>query len=240
MTMVKNKVGIWAGGGYDPETEWVPLGRERERRDREERRRMEAAMEAAEQKSLADAGVATEDVAPAGAAASGAPAAPGPAPRAAATAETPTIGRKPKEAPKDEWARYVEDFCRRYKLNDEQTQQANRHLSAAQKERDDYLRRHTPDMDRVSKLLKDAKDDDEKKKAQAEFDKVNRPVDRMFATLKDKLDKLPTRKQRQEAAAADTTTESAGPPGTGSRPAETRPAGLAATTQPAPAVSSKP
>jgi hypothetical protein len=36
----------------------------------------------------------------------------------------------------------------------------------------------------------------------AEFDNLRKPLDRQFQTLKDKLDRIPTRKQRADAAAA--------------------------------------
>lgn len=105
-------------------------------------------------------------------------------------------------APKDEWTIYTEKFIRRYELNVEQKQKAFTFLRRQQESRDRYLQRKTDEMGRVSKVLKEAETEEDRQAALALYEKLNAPVDRMFQTLKDRLDTLPTRAQRKAAAAS--------------------------------------
>lgn len=173
----KNKLTVWADGGYDPELEWRGSRRERRRIDREERKLLEAEMEAARQKALADAGRS------------------GPPTGEALNPAT----HKPaaKSGSVDEWAAYVATFKRRYNLNDDQSAKADSFLKAQQDNRDGYLRRNADKMKQITNLYGESATHERAQKAYA---RLNVPIERMFRTLKQKLDKLPTRAQRKVAA----------------------------------------
>ncbi len=103
--------------------------------------------------------------------------------------------------PKDEWAIYTERFIRKYRLNDEQQQKAYAFLRRQQEARDKYLRRKSAEMERITRMLEDAETEAQRKTALAAYKKINAPIERMFQSLKDRLDTLPTRAQRRAAAA---------------------------------------
>lgn len=185
---VTNKLGAWAAGGYDPETEWInDRGRER---DIEEKRAV---------KAEADAAAAAEKAAQEGERAEIADAQGGGTPPPA-TADIAKPTETSKAKPKDEWETYVDDFIRRYELDEAQKNSAYRILRAQQQERERLLTRRAKDIDRAQKLVADAKTPDEKAAAKAEYEKVNAPIERCYQKLKDGLDKLPTRKQKADAA----------------------------------------
>ena len=183
-SLAKNKIGIWADGGFDPESEWIPPGRDREVRERAEREEMRAAMEESRQRALAEEGdpVARERLAEA----------------EARAASQPTASQ-----PSDEWTQYTMAFIERYKFNPEQRQKALEYLRAAHDSRTRYLRSRNADLARVTKLLEDAEDEDTRRAALAEYEKLDEPLQRRFQQLKDRLDTLPTRQQRRDAAQAE-------------------------------------
>lgn len=174
------KLQSWAAGEYDPESEWTRPGPERRQHEREQRRAMQAEMRAAREAQAAADAVEAD-----------------------ARNGRPTTGVKPASQPDDEWSRYTTEFIRRYELNDEQQQKAQRVLRSKQDERDRYLTSKGEELERVTKLAKDAQTDEEKAAAKEAARKLDAPVDRMFQQLKDRLDALPTRAQRQAAAKRD-------------------------------------
>lgn len=182
---LRGKVGEWSEGGFDPERDWTKPGPDRRRRDREEERRMQAEMDAARAEAL-EAAHAHEAVDP--------------------TTGKPTS--MPAKKVVDEWERYTIDFAARYEFNDDQLQKAQVFLKAKQEERDKYLQRVADDVLKVTQLAADAKTDDEKKAAKEAGDKLNAPIDRIFQQLKDRLDTLPTRAQRQAVARRETAASS--------------------------------
>lgn len=107
------------------------------------------------------------------------------------------------------WEQYVRDFIARYKLNDEQTQKAWAIFLECRRRGDDLIARDKAKMtELVSRSLaaKDAGDKKKQAKLNEELSKLRAPVDRIFEeSLKPRLDKLPTRAQRQaaESAASD-------------------------------------
>ena len=102
---------------------------------------------------------------------------------------------------KDEWDRYVEDFIRRYKLDDEQKQRAENLLAQQKSRRGSYFARKSADIEALKRMYEEAKGDQKKiALAESRYQKLYEPVDRMFEQLKQKLDKLPTRAQRKAAA----------------------------------------
>jgi len=196
ITLINRKLYVWAEGGYDPETEWVPPGPERRRREREEERARREAMEQARRETLRQAH-------------------PGGRPLASTR---PTTGQR---KPADEWEVFTLQFIERYRLNSEQRQKAMQFLRAAQEERDRYLRRRADAWKKVEQRLRDAKTEPERQTALAQFETLNAPVQRMFQKLKDRLNTLPTREQRRSAALREQ--QKREQPSTARRPSSTTP-----------------
>ncbi|MFN0138255.1 MAG: hypothetical protein ACKVS9_19295 [Phycisphaerae bacterium] len=197
---LRGKVGEWSEGGFDPERDWTKPGPERRKREREEERRMQAEMEAARQEARVASG-RDEETAPVEV-----------EPARGATS-------KPASKPTDEWEQYTVEFAARYEFNGDQLQKAISFLKAKQAERDRYLTRVADDISKVTRMAADAKTDEEKKEAKDAGDKINAPIERIFQQLKDRLDTLPTRAQRQAAARREKPVSSQ-PAETSSAPAE--------------------
>ena len=94
---------------------------------------------------------------------------------------------------------YVESFIKRYQLNADQQDSARRFLKDAQEHRDSYLQRNGQRIADARQKLQVAKSEPERTKAEEVVKKHARPVERMFDQLKERLNRLPTRKQRLEA-----------------------------------------
>ena len=129
------------------------------------------------------------------------PAAPQPDATSTPKASTPTAG-KPAEK-KDEWTLYVEAFIKRYTLNDEQQQKAQLFLQRAHADRDRYLSRRGSEMERITKMFKDAKNEKQRSTVEKAYGRFQRPLDGMFERLKRDLETLPTRAQRRAAAQSE-------------------------------------
>jgi len=194
--MLNNKLGVWAQGGYDPESDWIPEPARQKRREREQREAAAAGASSAERAQLnADDLSTLEDL---GYVSSSSPSA-----GAGAAASQPAI-------PKDEWVRYVEGFIELYQLDAEQKQKAHAYLIAQIKARDRYLQLRGKDIEKATKALKQAKTGEETEKAQASFERLNEPLERMFERLKEKLDTVPNRRQIARAEAHLTTKKATG------------------------------
>lgn len=197
-TLVTGKLNSWAQGNYDPETEWTsPASQARKQRDREEAAKIEAEAQAAKAESNERWAKYKEEAGNNGVAAAGAETEPGPTEVVVKPAEKPTA--PVATAKKDDWERHVDAFVAKYNLDSDQKQKAYARLHEAQQQRDDYLRSKTGEIDRISATMKNAKTEDERKKAQDEFEHLNAPVTRRFDQLTTYLNTLPTRKQRQDA-----------------------------------------
>lgn len=190
-----SKLRAWVEGGYDPQTEW-PFSEDFEERQRKQDAEMQAAVERAKAQAAADRAAVEAD--------------------AARVAEASTTRPEPPKRPPpgasqpaDEWAVYVEAFIRRYNLNEEQQNKARGALRDAQEQRDRYLADKLPKIQRIEKLLNNAETPEQRESAKAELERVNAPVQRYFANLKERLEGLPTRKQRREAAERHPTTQGA-------------------------------
>lgn len=204
MQLAVNKVGHWAEGGYDPQVEWADSWTEQQKKDREERRKMRAQMREAEQKVLngEDPRVVVEK------SVEGAGGASPSDPKAASGVKVAS-----KSEPKDEWTRYVEEFIRKYELGVDQQAAALRSLEKRKQDRLDLLRRNRVEesLNRIEKQLAEAKTEDERKAAKEEFARVNKPIERIFQQLKDDLDKIPTRTQREKAGKSALDAKRGGP-----------------------------
>lgn len=185
-----DKVYRWKEGGFDPENEWTADPGERRRREREEQRTAKAAIESERERVKTELGVAGHE-------GGNAPVTEAARPEAV---HTPAEAGSPKGEMKDEWARYVDEFIKRYDLDQGQQGQAQRALARRQESRADYLRRKAAELDRTQRLITSAESPEEKARALDELASLNKPIERIFQQLKDDLDRIPTRKQRSKAA----------------------------------------
>jgi len=183
MSLMQNKLSVWAEGGYDPQREWIRPPEQRQ-------------PEGAPQPDAPPAQPETT-----------APPAPQSADKGAAAAEPGTAADREVRHPKDEWTLYTERFIECYQLNEEQKQKAWMFLRHQQEQRDAHLRRNVDEMARVTRLLKEAETEEQRQSALEAYDRLNRPVERMFEELKQRLETLPTRAQRKAAVDAGRVTE---------------------------------
>lgn len=183
-----SRLKLFAEGGFEPELHWPGYRHVRHAGIAEARRlrqKVERSRQAAMERSRAlRAGGEAEPAEPA---------------RLAAEVVVPGAGPTSRPA-RDEWARYVEWFIRRYQLNDEQQQKARQLLKQQSERRDQYLRTRVSEMERITAMFEKARSEKERALAEASYARLNRPVERMFEELKRKLDTLPTRAQRRAAA----------------------------------------
>jgi hypothetical protein len=199
MGHMNQRLDVWRGGGYDWETEWPQSKKFKEtQRAREEQLETEAIQAKMEvlgedpalygAETPPDEAVLVEDQRPA----------------AVAEVQEQSSRSGAKPAPKkDEWTLYVEEFIRRYKLNEDQQSQAQRVLSRVQERRDRYLRRKAGEIDALYERYNATEDQGERKQLRSAYEALNAPLDRYFQQLKEQLDRIPTRRQRAAAAQAD-------------------------------------
>ena len=185
MNYMGKRMQLWADGGYDWETEWPrsPTFREQERERQgelhEEARKAEAVAMGLDPES--DIALVSDET----------------------VGQDRPAGTKlrPAKQPKDEWTTYVEDFIKRYQLNEGQQNTAWKVYRNLVESRDRYLRKRLPDIKKTELLLNSAKTEEERDAARREYESLNQPIQRYFQQLKDRLNKLPSRKQRKEASA---------------------------------------
>ncbi len=190
MSFLNQRLGNWSEGGFDAETEWH---RSPKFNENEKKRQEQVTQEAQKAEREARGEVYDPTVASAGAGAGGeAPAGNG---------KSVAGSSKPGS---DDWAKYVEDFIRRYQLNPDQKETAYKHLRTMQERRDSFLRRNGAELEQARKTLSATKGEG-RARAEQEFERLNRPMERMFTQLKEKLDAIPTRKQRLDASASGKT-----------------------------------
>lgn len=194
MNYTRARFQLWGEGGYDPETEW-PRSRKFQEQERERQRQLEREVE--EAKVLAMGGdPATVQPAEGGAAAAGA--------EPTKEAETKrTEGASIVERTTDEWEQYVENFIKRYNLDEAQENSARKALRQAQGTRDRYLRQRLDDIKRLEVEIQSAATDEERDRQRERYEQLTAPLDRYFQQLKDKLARLPNREQRRQAAFAE-------------------------------------
>ncbi len=186
----QQRLTTWQSGGYDWKNEW-PRSKTFEEQELARQQQLQRETQQAKNVAMglpADAGQE--------AAAGGAP---------DTTGAKPSAHTKPGSGAKDEWATYVENFIKRYQLDDAQQAKARSFLRDQQELRDRYLQRHLSDIKTLEEKQKAAKDDDEKALVKTAYERLNRPVEGYFQRLKDRLETLPTRKQRAAAVQADET-----------------------------------
>lgn len=205
---VTGRVAEWADGGFDPEIDWPKGSRFKETQQAE----AESIMEAQNQAREEAVGQRWQDAknklyGDGSASAQGAADGPG-ATRPPRAAQPGTA--KPASST-DEWAIYVEAYIRKYQLDDAQRNACHKVLERMTDLRDRYLVRKLPEIEKLEQELnKPELKDTERDTLRKKYDELNAPIERYFKMLKDRLERIPTRKQRAEAAAAETAQPAAG------------------------------
>lgn len=127
-----------------------------------------------------------------------------------ATAENARTERAKKLAetaatqPSDEWEEYTATFIRKFNLDANQAQKAMGALLICQQRRDKYLKSRESMLAEIAKELLATRDADRRKAIETRLQLLNRPVDEIFEKqLKPRLEKIPSRKQRQDAGDQD-------------------------------------
>lgn len=183
--LVETRLENWQNGGFDAQTEWV-RGADFKQAEAERVEQMVRKMRDARDTAMGVPPTAG-GAAPGGTGSSAEP-------------SRPDVARTPLTA--DEWEQYVSAFIAKYQLTPEQTTRARQFLIAAQSERERYNVRSAPTIVRVRKAYENAKTPEQKERVEAQFRKLNAPLERIFTQLKDSLEKLPTRAQRAAAERA--------------------------------------
>ncbi len=195
MDHMQGKLQVWEQGGYDWTTEW-PRSDEFEKADRQ--RREQVSDEALRAKAEALGREFDDEDGPGAAGGPGAAPDGGdevePTPRPNAPGESAAPG-----APKDEWEQYTEQFIQRYQLNEAQRNAAYKILEKMQDRRNVYLRRKLHVIEGLEKRVASA-EGEERERVRGQYERLMAPLDRYFDMLKDRLDRLPTREQRADAA----------------------------------------
>jgi hypothetical protein len=181
MQFVNQRMETWRSGGFDPESDW-PGGRRFQQEEKVRGEELQVQMNAASDEAI-NSVVSGEG----------------------------RIQRPPRDAraaaaqrTSDPWVQYVEGFIKKYELNAEQAAGARRTLQSELEQRDAYLRRMDAEIERVEVALKDPKTPaEDKARLIAQYDGLAKPVENRFARLKERLETLPTRAQRQKAMEKD-------------------------------------
>ena len=190
---LSNRLREFRAGGFNPEIHW-PGYRDVRHRSPEEIKKIRQEMEDERLAAMSGAGSPSPPAV--------AEAAPPAEAKLAADTKVQPVRAKANED-KDEWARYVEAFIKRYQLNDEQKQKAYEFLRQQVERRNHYFLARGGEMERIEKMYKGAKSGKQLELAGSAYQKLMQPVDRMFERLKQKLETLPTRHQRRAAALAE-------------------------------------
>ncbi|MFH1747995.1 MAG: hypothetical protein ABIG44_13250 [Planctomycetota bacterium] len=182
INFTSQRIGHWAEGGFNPRTDWI----HGEDFDGAEKKRREGLAVAQDDASRAAQGLPPEDAKLVGHVEKLPPG-------KAATADSR------RAANNDEWKQYVDNFVRRYKLNDTQQADAHKILRFQQERRDKYLRRRGSALADARLALKQTDSDRQRTRTQQTLTELERPLDNMFTQLKEKLERIPTRQQRVAA-----------------------------------------
>ena len=109
------------------------------------------------------------------------------------------------------WESYVKDFIRKHRLDADQTEKAQTILKDCQERAQAHLTRHREDIAKIDKRTAELLESPESESRSAELlqlalrgDELAAPINTLFQKrLKPRLERLPTKKQRQAAEAAE-------------------------------------
>lgn len=190
---MNNRLMVWSQGGYDWQSEWP---RSESFREEEEKRRL--AVERAQK--VAELTARGEPIPPELLEPPAQPNQPAIQPAVSVSGTTPETRPAPSVRKKDDWDVYVEQFIARYQLDEAQQNTVRKIHDGLRDQRDRYLKRRAPEIEALGNKYDAAKAEAERDRLKAELDRIQAPIDRYFQRLKDKLDEIPSRKQRAEAA----------------------------------------
>ena len=218
ISVVQSKLQLWAEGGYDPEVDW-PRGAKYAEMEAAEQAALEKAQEEARKAVLsADRAHAAAELNDPGVERvraemqSGAQIAvvgeisPPKEDRGMVPVDVVVTTTRPAIAAskpavlevQDEWGRYVDAFVARYALDEGQQNSARLFLREARRRRDRYQESKLEDFRKLEAALRKPGDKNIEQ-LQREYRALQAPIDRCFDQLKERLEKLPTRKQRRDA-----------------------------------------
>lgn len=127
-----------------------------------------------------------------------------PAPSGAEAAASATTTSRPTSRPAsdaDSWAQYVRDFIRRYQLDRGQQERAWAIYTSERERRDLFDKRYAEKL--ASYRRSTSRDTEEFRRGLAEIEQSQASTrEKIFESLKRRLDRLPTRAQRRAAAAS--------------------------------------
>jgi hypothetical protein len=193
---MRQRVEVWKRGGYDWETEW-PRAKGFQRKERERVESLTKAQEDVRDEVLG--GRTAQEVLA------------GIEPKLAEESEgeeskAKTAGASPQQR-LDEWETYVVNFVKRYELTEGQQTQASKYLESAKRQRENYLGRKAGDIAKLERLANAADSEEEKAELRERVERIYATLDRMFGQLKERLERIPTGKQRREAALRNLTAD---------------------------------
>jgi hypothetical protein len=137
-------------------------------------------------------------------------------PRSAAARRT-VVGAPAPEA-EDEWSGYTRAFIQKYKLNDQQQQQAWRVYREAKERGDRTRQRFAPQIEAARTRAQANTADAAAAKSSLELEqKQSAALNRAFEGMKDRLERIPTRAQRRNASPGEI--RAGAPPRPTTRPA---------------------
>jgi len=129
--------------------------------------------------------------------------------RPGAARTTRTTRKADAAKSESQWEKYVREFIEKYQLNDEQSQKATAVLEDCQSQADRYLRGRKAQLEKIDAQMETLKGSKSKDKAKSiaalteKRKKIMAPIDQIFEQqLKPRLERLPTRAQRQAAKLA--------------------------------------
>lgn len=149
---------------------------------------------------------------------------PGPAAGPGARPVTPAAAGQDTRVtviPLDDWARHVQGFINRYKLNTQQAEQAWQIYGELHKRAAEYRTARGADYAAIERVT-------DPKLHNEELAAMDKPIQEMFTELKNRIEGIPTEAQRKEAGETAPAVAAGNAPATRpavtSRPAATRPA----------------
>lgn len=219
-SMTETRAREFAAGGFEPERHWPGNANFQSNVSRAETRRMVTDMRAARRAArerFAETGSptasieASRDILVARRQAMSRPQTPDAAASGAVAVADEQTHAQPraaaaKNAPPDDWDKYVEQVIAKYQFNDEQQQKARQQLAYHKNARDQHRDRNQRELDKIRSMFETAAKSGNKRQvelAESKYQRIMADETKIFDSLKQRLERLPTRAQRRAAEAAD-------------------------------------
>ncbi len=97
------------------------------------------------------------------------------------------------------WARYVREFIARYRLDDAQQVTARSVLADLEGRAKEYRSAHADELAKLDQKIRQADDPASRSEVAEQRKELLQPIADFFEELKERLDRLPTDAQRQQA-----------------------------------------